>query len=448
MSVVVAARIPVQAKRVFHIALPAIGEAYLQNLLGIVDAFFIAKLGLIAIDAVGVTNVYSMTYIGVFTAVSAALSVFLSRAVGAKNLERGRSAIWHGFVIAFLLGLIMSLISVFYAIPLLHIMGANGALQNTAFPYFTIVLGISPLIALFTAQSAAFRAIGQTRTPLRIGLEMNVIHVVLDYVLIFGIGSFHGLGIKGGAMAMVLARLYALLRLWLKSRRVNALALHFADIKLSGSLSWSMTKFAVPAALERLSMRLGQVVYFGLIVRMGVDVYATHNIAGTITTFASTVGAGFATAATATIGQAIGSGNEEDVRVYRRWSYVESAIFMTTVTILLCFFSPWIGLLFTNNQRVVHLLFVILAIDIFSQPFLAAVLVDTSAIQAGGNSKYPMMATMIGIWLIRTLGVYIFAWHWRLGLPAVWVSIAADNALRAGLFLWYRRTRNWVQKLA
>jgi len=172
---VITIKIPVQARRVFHIALPAIGEAYLQNLLGIVDAIFISKLGLIAIDAVGVTNVYSMTYVGVFIAVSTALSVFLSRAVGAKNFERGHSAIWHGFVIAFMLGILVSLISVFFAVPLLHIMGAHGTFQYIALPYFTIVLGISPLIALFTAQSAAFRAIGDTKTPLRVGLEMNIL---------------------------------------------------------------------------------------------------------------------------------------------------------------------------------------------------------------------------------------------------------------------------------
>jgi putative MATE family efflux protein len=439
---------PFQAKRVLNIALPAIGEAYLQNLLGVVDSFFIAKLGLIAIDAVGVTNIYSMTYIGVFTAVSAALSVFLSRAVGARNLERGRSAVWHGFIIAIVIGLITSLISVFFAIPLLHIMGAYGTLESTALPYFSVVLGISPLIALFTAQSAAFRAIGDTKTPLRVGLEMNILHVILDYILIFGFGWFHGLGLTGAAIAMVLARLYALIRLWMKSRRVDTIAIHRTDLKISVPFSWSMIKFAVPAALERLSMRLGQVVYFGLIVRMGVDVYATHNIAGTLTTFGFTIGNGFAIAATATIGQAIGSGNESDVRAYRRWSYIESAVSMTVVAVLLCVFSPWLGRLFTHNQHVIHFLFTILAIDIFSQPFLAAVLVDTSAIQAGGNSKFPMITTMIGIWCIRTFGVYLFAWHLGLGLPAVWISIAADNASRAALFLWYRRTRNWVQKLA
>lgn len=444
----VATNFPPHAKRVFRIALPAIGESYLQNLLGVVDALFIAKLGLVAIDAVGVTNIYSMTYVGVFTAISAALSVYLSRSVGANDLSRGRIALWHGLVIAFLLGLLTSLISVVFALPLMHIMGARGALQSSAFPYFTIVLGVSPLIALFTAQSAAFRSIGHTKTPLRVGLEMNAIHVVLDYVLIFGVGSFHGLGIRGAALAMVIARLYALLRLWHLAQKVEVLKLRRTDFVLSRPLAWSMIQFAIPAALERLSMRLGQVLYFGLIVRMGVNVYATHNIAGTLTTFSSTIGNGFAVAATATIGQAIGRGDISDVQMYRRWSYLESAISMVLVTILLCAFSPWIGLLFTHNTRVIHLLFVILAIDIVSQPFLAAVVVDTSAIQAGGNSRFPMWTTMIGIWGVRTLGVYLFAWHFNFGLPAVWVCIACDNALRSMLFLWYRKTRNWVHKLA
>ncbi|MDP9729692.1 MATE family efflux transporter [Alicyclobacillus tolerans] len=438
----------VASRRVFSIAWPAIGEAYLQNLLGVVDTFFIAKLGLVAIDAVGVTNVYSMTYIGVFIAISAALSVFLSRAIGANDIERGRSAVWHGLVIAVAIGFVLGVISVFFAAPLLHIMGAHGQLQQTAFPYYRTVLGLSPLIALFTAQSASFRATGDTKTPLRVGLEMNVVHVILDYVLIFGIGPIHGWGIAGAGWAMILARIYASVRLWAKSRRVEVLALSVKHLVFRKNLVVSMIKFAIPAAIERLSMRLGQVIYFGLIVRMGVDVYATHNIAGTVTTFASTVGGGFATAATATIGQAVGSGNESDALAYRRASYIQSAVFMTAVTAILCATSPWFGLLFTHNERVIHLLTIILGIDIVSQPFLAAVLVDTSAIQAGGNSRYPMIVTTIGIWGIRTLGVYVFAWKLGFGLPAVWACIAGDNALRALLFAWYRHKKNWIRALA
>ena len=440
-------QIPYQAKRVYKIALPAIGESYLQSLLGVVDSFFIAKLGLLALNAVGVTNIYSMTYVGVFTALSATLSVFLSRAFGAMDVERSKSVIFHGLFISILVGLIFSVVSVLFAEPLLDLVGANEELKDKAIIYFKVVLGLTPFVALFTAQSATFRAIGDTKTPLRIGIEMNVVHVILDYVLIFGIGSFNGLGLTGAAIAMILARIYGFLRLFIKSQRIPSIALKIGDFKLTGRLASSMTKFAVPATLERLSMRLGQVVYFGLIVRMGTESYAAHNIAGTLTTFAYTVGGGFAIAASTLIGQAIGEKNMVDVKEYRKWSYIQSAISMTLITAVLAFSSPWVGKLFTTDVTVLHLLMIVLLIDMVSQPFLASVLVDTSAVQAGGNSTFPMIVTIIGIWVVRTLGVYLFAWKLGYGLPAVWISIAADNALRAGLFVWYRKKRNVVKDL-
>jgi len=121
---------------------------------------------------------------------------------------------------------------------------------------------------------------------------------------------------------------------------------------------------------------------------------------------------------------------------------------MTIVTALICVLSPWIGLLFTHNSHVLHLLFIVLAIDTVSQQFMSAVVVDTASIQAGGNSKFPMMVTALGIWLIRTLGVYLVAWRMGFGLPAVWGSIAVDNAVRAGLFAWYRKKRKLAHSLS
>ncbi|MEW9701447.1 MATE family efflux transporter [Paenibacillus sp. SI8] len=167
-----------------------------------------------------------------------------------------------------------------------------------------------------------------------------------------------------------------------------------------------------------------------------------------LTTFAYTIGSGFSVAASSLIGRAIGEKNLSDLIEYRKWCYILSAGTMTLVTILLAIFSPWIGQLFTQNATVLHLLFIVLLIDTVSQPFLASVLVDTSTVQSGGNSSFPMIVTIIGIWGVRTLGVYVFAWKLGYGLPAVWLSVAADNALRAGLFLWYRRKRFSIKELA
>ena len=438
----------IKAKKIFYIALPAIGESYLQSLLGVIDSFFIAKLGLLAINSVGVTNIYSMTYIGVFMAVSATLSVFLSRAFGAKDTKRSKSVIFHGLFLSVLLGLLFSVFSVIFASTLLEWTGANELLKENASVYFKVILGLTPFIALFTVQSASFRAIGDTRTPLKVGIEMNIIHIILDYLLIFGIGSFHGLGLTGAAIAMILARIYGFFRLFIKSQRIPSITLKSSDFRPVWNLAWSMIKFAIPAMLERLSLRLGQVIYFGLIVRMGKEVYATHNIAGNLTTFASTIGGGFAVAASTLIGQAIGEKNPSDVKEFRKWSYILSAISMTLVTAIISLGSPWIGKLFTTDKTILHLLFIILLIDTVSQPFLASVTIDTSVVQAGGNSKFPMIVTFLGVWVIRTLGVYIFAWKFGFGLQAVWTAIATDNALRAGLFAWYRKQKKVIRDLA
>ncbi|QQE78181.1 MATE family efflux transporter [Alicyclobacillus sp. SO9] len=439
--------VPQAARRIFAIAWPAIGEAYLQNFLGVVDMIFIAHISLAAVAAVGVTNIYKLTYTAVFTAVSTALSVSLSRYVGARQFKTGRAAIWHAFIIVLVVGTVLGVASVLFSVPLLRIMGARGALLQTAIPYFQIVLAMAPLIALFTAQSAAFRAIGMTKIPLRIGLEMNAIHVVVDYLLIFGFGPIPALGIRGAALSLLVVRIYALARLWWKSRCLEAIALSKADLTLQLDILKQMMRFSLPAAAERLSKRLGQVLYFGIIVRMGVDVYATHNIAGTLTPFASAVGEGFSIAATAAIGNAIGRGHKSLIDTYRRWSYLQAAVSMTVITGLLCIFSPWIAQFYTHSTHVINLLTVILAIDTISQPFMSSVVIDTATIQVGGNTRFPMMVTTIGIWCIRSVGVYVFGWRMGFGLPAVWASIAVDNMIRSVIFTWYRRKRAFVTHL-
>ena len=108
---------PIKAKKVLYMALPAIGESYLQSLLGVIDSFLVAKLGLLAINSVGVTNIYSMTYIGVFMAVSATLSVFLSRAYGAKDTMRSKSVIFHGLILSVLFGVLFSVFLLFSLRP-------------------------------------------------------------------------------------------------------------------------------------------------------------------------------------------------------------------------------------------------------------------------------------------------------------------------------------------
>lgn len=128
---------------------------------------------------------------------------------------------------------------------------------------------------------------------MKVGIWINLIHVALDYVLIFGLFGVGGWGIAGAAYAMVIVRLIGTAALYLYIYK-SKLSFSFKTIVV-GEYTLQLLRLSGPAAAERLIMRLGQVLYFGLIIRLGTNVYAAHTIAGNIEIFSYMPGFGLAT---------------------------------------------------------------------------------------------------------------------------------------------------------
>jgi Na+-driven multidrug efflux pump len=151
---------------------------------------------------------------------------------------------------------------------------------------------------------------------LNAGLWMNAAHIVLAPLLIFGVG-FGGLGIVGAGVATVLVRvLGATLLLRRRLRRTGALPSSWRDAGPDWHVLRRMSGLGIPSAVERLAMRLGQIVYFGLILRLGTEVYTAYTLTGNFTLFASVAGTGLVTATTARVGQRLGAGQEGEARRY------------------------------------------------------------------------------------------------------------------------------------
>lgn len=194
-------------------------------------------------------------------------------------------------------------------------------------------------------------------------------------------------------------------------------------------------------------MRFGQIIYFGMIIRMGTEVYAAHTLAGCFTIFASVIGTGFATATTTLVGKSIGSGGMDDVKKYSLSSIKLMSLSMTLMLLIIFLFSKQISSIFTTNAVVIGLITVVLGIDTITQPATAIVAFLTATLQAGGDTKFPMYMTAIGIWAIRTVGVYVLGVYFGLGLIGVWISIAIDNSVRAIFLILRYRSFKWIRSL-
>lgn len=424
---------------IIALAVPAMIENTLQTVVGFVDTLFVSKLGLNEVTAVGVANAVLAVYIAIFMALGVGTSSLIARSIGAGNMDKAKSIARQSTIISAIFGLVFGVITLFFSEPLLRLMGAKSNVLADGITYFRIVATPSIFISLMFIFGSILRATGDTKTPMKVSWWTNFIHIGLDYVLIFGVFGIKGFGVAGAALATVIVRIIGTIVLFVFIKRSKVSFSIFGAY--SKGDSFSILKLSTPTAIERLIMRLGQVLYFGLIVKIGADTYAAHTIAGNIETFSYMPGYGLAIAATTLVGQSVGAKRSKEAYQYGMMTTWIAVVFMSFIGVLLFFLSPWFATWFTNDKNAINMVVTALRIDAFAQPALAFGLVLAGALQGAGDTKSPMYSTAIGMWVIRVLGLYILGIHFGMGIAGVWLSIAIDLYVRA-IFLLFRFKNN------
>lgn len=433
---------------ILALAVPAIIENIMYVLLGVVDTYFVGKIGSQAIAGVGITNLTMNVYIAFFMALGIGTSALIARYIGQDKAEDANAALHGALKIGLGIGLIFGCINLIFAKEILTLLGAKSQVITYALPYFLAVAVPSVFLCLQMVLSSALRAIGDTKTSMTIAGFSNLLNIVLDYIFIFGVFNFSGFGILGAGLATTAARLFSLLYLVKRIKTKDSpLDLSWkALIRPHGQYIKRMMAISLPAALEKLIMRSGQIIYGGLIIRISTEAYAAHNIAGTIESFSYLPGMGFGVAAATLVGQNLGQGNKKAAKLYAKNAYILSAILMVLLGIFFFIFAPALASLFSEDPRVVSQVVKVLRIIAFFQPFLCMTLVITAALQGAGDTKFPMVTSLIGIWGVRVLGVYILCMKMNYGLVAVWSVYALDVVVR-GIILMVRFKKGRWQEI-
>lgn len=421
-------------KEIFSLALPTIFENLFQTLVGFLDTLVIARLSLVAVTVVGLANSLLNVYLAIYLAIGVGGTALIARNIGAKQLYKAREVARQTQDVTLAVGLVFGLVSLVFGRGMLQVMGADQASLEDAQVFLTWVGGLSVLQASMTGLSTILRASGDSLTPMKVGVITNLVNLILDYILVFGLGKWQGLGILGTALGTVVARLVAC---YLLSRKLKATDLAFQKRIRSRFQDYrELVALLLPASLERLLMRLGQVVYFGLIVGMGTTVYAAHMIAGSIEAFTYMPAYGLALAASILIGQAVGSGEVRKIRAIAFLSSVYGVGIMSLMGIGLFSTAPSLALLFTQEEMAQSMVVLALKVAAFNQFGLAISMIIAGALQGLGDTKTPLYSTLIGMWGLRVLGVYGFGTLGGLGILGIWLAILIDLWIRSLFLSW------------
>lgn len=418
-------------KCIMVLAIPAIIENILQVFIGVVDTYFIGKIGTDAIAAVGLTNLTMNVYISFFLALGVGATAVVSRNIGAGNIVDANKAVKQSIMIGLFIGLFIGALNLVFAKNILHILGAkDDEVLQYALPYFMTVAVPSVFLCIMMILSSALRGAGDTKTPMKVALIANIINAILDYIAISS-----GFGIIGLGLATTFSRTIGVVLLVRKLIKEDNKFELLGKWRIERNMMKSITKISLPAAVERLFMRSGQLIYGSLIIKIGVSTYAAHNIAGTIESFSYLPGMGFGVAAATLVGQNLGAKKEDTAQKYGFLSYLLATGLMVVVGIIFFIFAPFLAGLFTTDTFVIREVVKVLRLISLFQPFLCVTLVLSSALQGAGDTKFPMYLTLIGIWGIRILGVYILGIQLQMGLMGVWLAYTLDITIRGCILM-------------
>lgn len=415
-------------KELLRIALPAMAENILQMLMGMVDSYLVASLGLVALSGVSLANNILAVYQAIFIALAAAISARLAQILGQGKIEKVGHTANEGLKITACISLLLGGLAVLAGPHLLTSLGAEATVAKAGGLYLILVGGGILFLGLMMSFGAMLRAIGQPRFPMYISLLSNLLNALFSAFAVFVLHA----GVAGVALGTVLSRLIGCLLLWEK------LAIPFE--RWTWSLDRELIRLALPTTGERLMMRAGDVVVVALITSLGTAVVAGNAIGETLTQFNYMPAMGIATATI--ILTAKHRQEQSEVEDIFKRSFFLSLLFMLLVAATTYLSGPYLISLYSKEPQVVQASQTVLLFSMLGVPVTATTLILTALWQGLGNARLPFYATTIGMWLVRIGIAYLLVTFFKIGLSAIWIATILDNAFRAGvLFFQYRYSK-------
>jgi len=431
--------------QVSRLAVPAITEMLLMTITHMVDMIMVGRLGAVAIAAVGISVQPMFFVLAFFQALAVGSTALVARSIGAGDREGANQVTRQALIGTVALGAVLATLGWVFASHVPRLMGAEPAVQTVASDYFAIVMAAMPFVSVSFVLSASLRGAGDTRTPMKVNALANLLNMAGNYVLIFGHLGFPAMGVRGAAIATSFARGFTglvLLTLLLAGRRELRLSLRDSYLPQPDVLR-RIFRIGVPAAVEQLVMRGGQVIFVRIVAGLGTAVLAAHQIALSVESLAFMPAFGLGMAATTLVGQGLGA---------RRPDWAEKAAgetrrmgiaIMLAVGLGLFCFGESIVRLYTTDPEVVATGALALRVMALAQPFMAVNFVTAGALRGAGDTRWPLYATAVGIWGVRVCLGYALGVAAGFGLAGAWAGMAADQATRATVLALRFRAGHW-----
>jgi len=426
------------------LAIPMILEMMMESLFAVVDIFFVAKLGSDAIATVGLTESVVVLIYAVGFGISMAATALISRRFGEKEYEEAGSAAFQLLIIGGAISVILGVLGWIFADDILSLMGAEPAVVESGVAYSRIIFAGNTAIMLLFLINGAFRGAGQAHLAMRSLWIANGLNIILDPILIFGIGNWSGWGLEGAAVATTLGRsvgvLYQLYHLFNGKHRLKILR---ENIEISWTIVRKILTISVGGMGQFLIDSVAWIALTRMIAEFGSTALAGYTIAFRILIFTILPAWGLAGAAATLVGQNLGANQTDraEVAVWLTTRY--TVIFMASVTGIYLIFSKQLAGFFTDNIEIQEIAAQGLWVIALGYVFFAIGMVLTQAFNGAGDTKTPAWINIGVLWVLEIPLAYILAFTFKLEYLGVFIAIAFCHSFHSLVTLYFFRKGRW-----
>ncbi len=424
-------------KALFILSIPMVLEMVMESVFAVVDIFFVSKLGADAVATVGITE-SSMTIVyAIGLGLSIATTALVARRIGEKRPEKAGNAAFQAIVAGFSVSFLIAIPGMFFAKDFLILMGASEEMAEAGYWYPTIMFGSNAVIMLLFIINAVFRSSGDASVSMRVLVLANLINIVLDPLLIFGIGPFPELGLMGAAIATTIGRgvavCYQIYLLFYGNKRIK-LELHHLKIRVNVMIK--LFRLSAGGILQYIIATSSWIALIRIISELGSEVLAGYTIAIRIVIFALLPSWGLSNAASTLVGQNLGAGQPDRAERTVWITAYTNMIMLGIFSVFMIIYSEPLIRLFISEPEVVSSGAISLRMISFGFVAYALGMVLVQGFNGSGDTLTPTKINLFCFWLFEIPLAYFLTITLNLEIYGVCIAIiAAETALT--LMAWY-----------
>lgn len=422
---------------IWELAWPTMIAAALQTVVRWADIKMVGDLGVEAVAGVSAGGQIYWLVQAAAMALTTGLVALIARAFGSGDTELADRTLKQSIF----LGVVFGLITWLCMLPLLDdaiaMLGVEQKVVDLGAAYlFWLMAGNVPF-ALGFIFAAALRAAGDSRTPLYVGVVINLANIFLNWLLIYGHWGLPALGVEGAAIASSLAMVLQLALFWgLWVGRKLVIIPEGYSFSFDKVLSLRILRIGYPATIESVIWQAGLILFMTILSRYGTAEFTAYQIGVQVLALAFLPGQGFSMAASTIVGQYLGAGDPDAAQRAGWRANKMSMVTMSLLGVFLILVSEHFARWFLDDDQVVPLAVDFIWVLALCQPFMAIDFAIGGALRGAGDTRFPMILAFIGLFLCRLLPAAIAAFVFNASIQTVWLALLLDWGVRGLLLLW------------